>query len=100
MNQMEVLEGNLKCQLTLAKRTLAQIKVNLDDARLNGTVEDIVRAQNELKFWEGKVEGLKLAIGEVISLSVSEDGEEHDDIDAGFCNIFDESEEDEEADDE
>lgn len=97
MNQMEVLKSNLKCQLALAKRTLAQSKVDLDDARLDGTVEDIVRAQNEVKFWEGKVEGLKLFIGEIAFLSIPEDGEEHEDIDEHFFDIFDESEEDEEV---
>lgn len=97
MNQMEILEGNLKCQLVLAKRTLAQTKVNLDDARLDGTIEDIVRAQGEVKFWEGKVDGLKLALGEIVSLSIPEDGEECDNIAEDIFDIFDESEEDEEG---
>lgn len=91
MNQMETLEGNLKCQLGLAGRTLAQAKDTLDDARLSGTVEDIVWAQNVVKFWEGKVDGLKLAIGEIASFSISEDGEEHDDIDETILDIFNES---------
>lgn len=98
MNQMEVLEGNLRCQLALAKRTLVQSKVNLDDARLDGTIEDIVRIQGEVKFWEGKVEGLKVVIGEIAFLSIPEDGEEHEDIDEATLNIFSESYDEEEDD--
>lgn len=94
MNQMEVLEGNMRAQLTLTTNELQKAQRELDNVLLDQNVVLAVEKQREVDRLQGKCDALKMVIDEIGWLLVPEDGEEHEDIDEAILDIFNESDDD------